>query len=164
MANLSRLDAMPEFEREAILAQRQEDMQKYKDSQQLDAMYRMAGMGGEEEESEEEPSRKKRTSIIQKLYGGNSEAEPAGKHTSVSKEASRAMKDLKNKRKAKDERDARRVGSLPSRVLRGADGPGATPRSPSTVGRRKLLRFRRGWRDLSLANQPRSARRPRVLA
>jgi RNA polymerase-associated protein RTF1 len=114
---------MPEFEREAILAGRQEEMQKYKDSQQLDAMYRMAGMGGEEEaESEEEPSRKKRESLWDlgddrervSPIGGN--ADGLGKHTSVSKEASRAMKDLKNKRKAKDERDARRVshaGLLP---------------------------------------------------
>jgi RNA polymerase-associated protein RTF1 len=54
------LDALPEIEREAILAGRQEEMQKYKDSQQLDAMYRLAGMAGEDEESEEEPSRKKR--------------------------------------------------------------------------------------------------------
>ena len=33
-------------------------MQKYKDSQQLDAMYKMAGMGGDEED--DEPNRKKR--------------------------------------------------------------------------------------------------------
>lgn len=55
-----RLEDMPEFEREAILAGRLEEMQKYKDSQQLEAMYRMAGMGGAEEEDEDEPSRKKR--------------------------------------------------------------------------------------------------------
>jgi RNA polymerase-associated protein RTF1 len=35
----------------------------------------------------------------------------AGKHTSVTKEASRAITDLKKQRKAKDERAQRRVGS-----------------------------------------------------
>lgn len=55
------MDTLPEIEREDILAARQEEMQKYKDSQQLDAMYRLAGMGGDDDaESEEEPSRKKR--------------------------------------------------------------------------------------------------------
>ncbi len=34
-------------------------MQKYKDSAQLDAMYKMAGMGGDNEEDDEEPTRKK---------------------------------------------------------------------------------------------------------
>lgn len=38
-------------------------MQKYKDSAQLDAMYKMAGMGGDDDdEEEEEPTRKKRMS------------------------------------------------------------------------------------------------------
>lgn len=107
---------MPEIEREAILAARQEEMQKYKDSQQLDAMYRMAGMGGDEE-SEEEPSRKKRELIglyflredLPREIRVELSLTHLGKHTSVSKEATRAMKDLKNKRKAKDERDARKV-------------------------------------------------------
>jgi len=54
---------MPEIERENILAGRLEEMQKYKDSAQLDAMYKMAGMGGEEE-SDEEPSRKKRMFML----------------------------------------------------------------------------------------------------
>lgn len=39
---LFRLDSLPEIEREDILASRQEEMQKYKDSMQLDAMYKMA--------------------------------------------------------------------------------------------------------------------------
>ncbi|CAD6579230.1 MAG: hypothetical protein TREMPRED_002430 [Tremellales sp. Tagirdzhanova-0007] len=71
-----RLEAMPEIERENILASRLEEMQKFKDSQQLDAMYKMAGMGGggEDETAEDDGhSRKKR------------------KHTSVTKEASKAM-------------------------------------------------------------------------
>ena len=54
---------MPEIERENILASRLEEMQKFKDSQQLDAMYKMAGMGGggEDETAEDDGhSRKKR--------------------------------------------------------------------------------------------------------
>lgn len=37
---------------------------------------------------------------------------PLGKHTSVTKEASRAMKDLKTKRKALDERTQRRASQI----------------------------------------------------
>jgi len=48
------LESLPEIEREDILAGRLEEMQKFKDSQQLDAMYKMAGMGGEEEDDEDE--------------------------------------------------------------------------------------------------------------
>lgn len=92
--NVSRLDALPEIEREEILAGRLEEMQKYKDSQQLDAMFRGAGMAGEEDdESGDEPSRKRR------------------KHTSVTKATSRALGDLKKQRKAKTERSERRVSS-----------------------------------------------------
>lgn len=50
----ARLEAMPEIERENILAARQEEMQKFKDSAQLDAMFKMAGM-------DEDSNRKKRT-------------------------------------------------------------------------------------------------------
>lgn len=60
---------MPEIERENILAGRLEEMQKLKDSQQLDAMYKMAGMGGAEgeeddDEDDDEPSRKKREWVL----------------------------------------------------------------------------------------------------
>jgi RNA polymerase-associated protein RTF1 len=55
-----RLEGLPEIEREAILAGRLEEMQKFKDSQQLDAMYKMARMGGDEENEDEGQSRKKR--------------------------------------------------------------------------------------------------------
>lgn len=48
------MESLPEIEREDILAGRLEEMQKFKDSQQLDAMYKMAGMGGEEEDDEDE--------------------------------------------------------------------------------------------------------------
>jgi len=59
-----RLEGLPEIQRENILASRLEEMQKFKDSQQLDVMYRMAGMGGDEEEDDEDEgrSRKKRPS------------------------------------------------------------------------------------------------------
>ncbi|GFZ47472.1 hypothetical protein JCM24511_05216 [Saitozyma sp. JCM 24511] len=83
------LEGLPEIERENILAARLEEMQKFKDSQQLEAMYKMAGMGRDEDDDEEGPRAKKR------------------KHTSVTKEASKAMKDLKNKRKAMGERAQR---------------------------------------------------------
>lgn len=54
------LDSLPEIERENILAGRLEEMQKFKDSQQLDAMYKMAGMGGDEEEDDYDDEPKKR--------------------------------------------------------------------------------------------------------
>jgi len=56
------LESLPEIDRENILASRLEEMQKYKDSQQLDAMYKMAGMGGDKDDEDEDegPSRKKR--------------------------------------------------------------------------------------------------------
>ena len=53
-----RLEALPEIERENILASRLEEMQKFKDSQQLDAMYKMAGMGRDDDEDDH--GRKKR--------------------------------------------------------------------------------------------------------
>ena len=40
-----RLEDLPEIERENILASRQEEMQKFKEAQQLEAMYRMSGLG-----------------------------------------------------------------------------------------------------------------------
>ena len=87
-----RLEGMPEIERENILASRLEEMQKLKDAQQLDAIYRLAAGGDDDESSDEGMSRKRR------------------KHTSVSKEASRAIKDLKSRRKATTARAAKRVG------------------------------------------------------
>jgi hypothetical protein len=54
------LSTLPEIERENILAGRLEEMQKFKDSQNLDAMYRMAGGGGDEDENEEDEPRKRR--------------------------------------------------------------------------------------------------------
>jgi len=57
------LSTLPEIERENILAGRLEEMQKFKDSQNLDAMYRMAGGGGDEDEDEEDEPRKRRKLI-----------------------------------------------------------------------------------------------------
>ena len=54
------LSTLPEIERENILAGRLEEMQKFKDSQNLDAMYRMAGGGGDEDEDIEDEPRKRR--------------------------------------------------------------------------------------------------------
>jgi RNA polymerase-associated protein RTF1 len=62
------LESMPEIERENILASRLEEMQKFKDSQQLDAMYKMAGMGNEDEdEDDDDEPRKRRRSPSPKL-------------------------------------------------------------------------------------------------
>lgn len=83
------LESLPEIEKEQILATRQEEIQKYKDSMQLDAMYKMAQMEGED--SDDGHAKKRR------------------KHTSVTTEASRAMAELKNRRKQKDERAQRRA-------------------------------------------------------
>ncbi|WVR09151.1 hypothetical protein IAU60_006213 [Kwoniella sp. DSM 27419] len=95
------LEAMPEIERENILASRLEEMQKFKDSQQLDAMFKQE-LGGGDSDDDDGPSRKRR------------------KHTSVTKEASRAMTDLKNKRKAKDERAQRRAARRSEKRQRSA--------------------------------------------
>jgi RNA polymerase-associated protein RTF1 len=51
---------LPEIERENILAGRLEEMQNFKDSQQLDAMYKMAGMGGDDDEDDYDDEPKKR--------------------------------------------------------------------------------------------------------
>jgi RNA polymerase-associated protein RTF1 len=69
-------------------------------------MYRMAGGGGDEDEDEEDEPRKRR-----KLAQASCVeiADKAGKHTSMTKEATRAIKDLKNARKAKEERASQRV-------------------------------------------------------
>jgi RNA polymerase-associated protein RTF1 len=48
--------------------------------------------------------------LLQSCYANH--AHDLGKHTSMTKEASRAIKDLKNKRKAKEERATQRVSSL----------------------------------------------------
>lgn len=59
-ADQGRLESLPEIDRENILAGRLEEMQKFKDSQALDAMYKMAGMGDGEEEDEDDDEPKKR--------------------------------------------------------------------------------------------------------
>ncbi|OWZ77420.1 RNA polymerase-associated protein RTF1 [Cryptococcus neoformans Bt85] len=89
-ADREALENLPEIERENILASRLEEMQKFKDSQALDAMFKTAH-GGDDEEEDDSRARKRR------------------KHTSVSEKASRALNVLKNKRKAKDERMQRRA-------------------------------------------------------
>ncbi|WVQ81177.1 hypothetical protein IAT38_003299 [Cryptococcus sp. DSM 104549] len=95
-ADREALENMPEIQRENILASRLEEMQKFKDSQALDAMFK--GIGGDEDDDEDEGrARKKR------------------KHTSVTKEASKALNVLKDKRKAKDERMQRRAARRSTR-------------------------------------------------
>jgi len=65
------LSTLPEIERENILAGRLEEMQKFKDSQNLDAMYRMAGGGGDEDEDEEDEPRKRRKLLCLSLERGS---------------------------------------------------------------------------------------------
>ncbi|KAL7421173.1 RNA polymerase-associated protein rtf1 [Cryptotrichosporon argae] len=90
------LESLPEIERENILANRQEEMQRFKDAAQLDAMYKMAGMGEADDEDDEGPSRKRR------------------KH--APNEASRTLNQLKDARRAKDERTQRRVAKRERRA------------------------------------------------
>jgi RNA polymerase-associated protein RTF1 len=52
------LDSLPEIERENILAARQEEIQKFKDAAQLDAMYKMAA--GQDEDEDDYTPRKQR--------------------------------------------------------------------------------------------------------
>ena len=54
------LESLPEIEREDILASRLEEMQKYKDSMALDAMFGSAAGAGDDDDEDEGPSRKKR--------------------------------------------------------------------------------------------------------
>lgn len=51
------LDNLPEIERENILASRQEEIQKFKDSMALDAMFRAANDDADDDDA---PSRKRR--------------------------------------------------------------------------------------------------------
>jgi RNA polymerase-associated protein RTF1 len=80
-------------------------MQKFKDSQNLDAMFRMAGGGGDDDDEEEDEPRKRSKLPLDAM----NRADEIGKHTSMTKEATRAIKDLKNARKAKEERANQRV-------------------------------------------------------
>ncbi len=54
---------MPEIERESILAARDEEMQKFRDSQQLDAMFRMAGA----DDDDDDEHARKRSEIFSSL-------------------------------------------------------------------------------------------------
>lgn len=57
------LENLPEIERENILASRLEEMQKFKDSQALDAMFKTAH-GGDDEEEDDSRARKRREPFI----------------------------------------------------------------------------------------------------
>jgi len=62
-----RLESLPEIEREEILAARAEEMQKYKDSMALNAMYKMTGAGGADAGDDtdgEGSSRKRRERLV----------------------------------------------------------------------------------------------------
>ncbi|EIW67131.1 hypothetical protein TREMEDRAFT_69995 [Tremella mesenterica DSM 1558] len=120
------LEGLPEIERENILASRLEEIQKLKDAQQLDAIFKMTA-GGEEAGDDDDLPRKRR------------------KHTSVSKEASRAIKDLKNKRKATSARAAKRAAE------RGLHGSNSEPATDSEEGQ---ISFRDTWRSPSPRRSP----------
>lgn len=123
------LESLPEIEKEQILAQRQEEIQKYKDSMQLDAMWKMAQMEGDD--SDDGHAKKRR------------------KHTSVTTEASRAMAELKNRRKQKDERAQRRA----ERRLRhpGSASPARHDDASSEEGE---ISIRDDWRATSPPSRP----------
>lgn len=63
-----RLDSLPEIERENILASRQEEMQKYKDSMQLDAMYKMA-VDENDDDDDMHPRKRARELLSSNLNG-----------------------------------------------------------------------------------------------
>lgn len=64
-----RLEGLPEIEREEILAARAEEMQKYKDSMALNAMYKMTGAGGADagEDTDGEGTSRKRRMLVRGL-------------------------------------------------------------------------------------------------
>lgn len=119
------LESLPEIERENILASRQEEIQKYKDAAQLEAMYKMTGKE-EEEDDDDVPARKRSGSLWFILT--------PGKHTSVTTEASRAMTELKNRRKAKDERAQRRAERRRERRPRSTSPGGSQDEASSEEG------------------------------
>jgi RNA polymerase-associated protein RTF1 len=57
---MRRLAALPEIERENILAGRLEEMQKFKDSHNLDQMFRTIGGGASDDDDEDDEPRKRR--------------------------------------------------------------------------------------------------------
>ncbi|ODN91429.1 RNA polymerase-associated protein RTF1 [Cryptococcus wingfieldii CBS 7118] len=118
------LENLPEIERENILAGRLEEMQRFKDSQALDAMFKTAH-GGDESDDEDMRARKRR------------------KHTSVTDKASKALDLLKDKRKAKDERAQRRSAARKS-----------SRRSPSPGGSSEEGEIQNNHRSVSYSPEP----------
>ena len=91
---------MPEIEREELLAQRQEELQRITDKRNLDQMLKAQKAGDGDSISKAA----KRASIIA-ISSRRSDVFP-GQHTirGATKEKSRKLDELKAKRKAKDER------------------------------------------------------------
>ncbi|KAH9903486.1 plus-3-domain-containing protein [Cubamyces lactineus] len=92
-ADRARLMEMSEIEREALLAQRQEEMQRYTDKRQLDHMLKMQSGRGSADESVSKAAKR------QHAVRG------------ATKEKSRKLDELKAKRKAKDEKKRTRTNS-----------------------------------------------------
>ncbi|KAI0327490.1 plus-3-domain-containing protein [Cubamyces sp. BRFM 1775] len=101
-ADRARLMEMSEIDREAVLAQRQEEMQRYTDKRQLDHMLKMQSGRGSADESVSKAA--KRAPLI--IY-------VSGQHAvrGATKEKSRKLDELKAKRKAKDEKKRTRTNS-----------------------------------------------------
>ncbi|KAI0827453.1 plus-3-domain-containing protein [Trametes gibbosa] len=92
-ADRARLMEMSEIDREDILAQRQEEMQRYTDKRQLENMLKMQNGRGSAEESVSKAAKR------QHAVRG------------ATKEKSRKLDELKAKRKAKDEKKRTRTNS-----------------------------------------------------
>ncbi|KAL1948527.1 hypothetical protein VTO73DRAFT_12602 [Trametes versicolor] len=92
-ADRARLMEMSEIDREATLAQRQEEMQRYTDKRQLENMLKMQNGRGDAEESVSKAAKR------QHAVRG------------ATKEKSRKLDELKAKRKAKDEKKRTRTSS-----------------------------------------------------
>ncbi|WVQ75385.1 hypothetical protein IAR50_005005 [Cryptococcus sp. DSM 104548] len=114
------LENLPEIERENVLAGRLEEMQRFKDSQALDAMFKTAH-GGDESDDEDLRARKRR------------------KHTSVTDKASKALNVLKDKRKAKDERAQRR--SAMRKSTRRSPSPGRSSEEGEIQNNRRSVSY-----------------------
>ncbi|KAI0356964.1 plus-3-domain-containing protein [Trametes cingulata] len=92
-ADRARLMEMSEIDREAILAQRQEEMQRYTDKRQLDHLLKLQSGRGSADESVSKAAKR------QHAVRG------------ATKEKSRKLDELKAKRKAKDEKKRTRTNS-----------------------------------------------------
>jgi RNA polymerase-associated protein RTF1 len=103
---------MPETEREDILSQRMEEMQRFQDKVNLDRMLK-AQKGSSDNLNDSVAKAAKRKSLFS-IWEIILMAIIAGKHTSigVTKEKSKGLEQLKEKRRAKQDNMSRKVGDF----------------------------------------------------